>query len=467
MSRQVVLKQRLDVVLTSCTSYVNSFNQLSTMTHIAWLVLSSFAAAAASTLPQSQPSPVCINDPFEPHLHISCPTASTVRSHGAGPNMWTTQPRCITWTPRLGPSTSSHPVEHCIFTQAAFRYGHGVTIIASPGTASDLVGSGALSDTESYLPLSISPPRIFAPGPVFDFSGVPAYEVRDLPGKGKGVIAVRRIEKGEVLMLDYPAILAAADFASAAWTKTQERLLQVAVSQLPRQTQRRVLDLAMSQTDLDSDMAVGDVFATNTCSVVLGNGVRFLGLFPEVSRMNHDCVPNAYYRLSPMTLTMQVVSYRQINPGEEVTINYASLGMPYTVRREYLEANYGFTCGCALCKAPKAKRAESDARRMRLARARQEMSKAGKRGDAARAIVRAGEALAEVAVEDGLGPLAWDFYAKMSGYHLELGQHDEAMAVAARALEGMVQLDGPDEDGGRVGEVRDLMKRIQRRQQAA
>jgi hypothetical protein len=123
---------------------------------------------------------------------------------------------------------------------------------------------------------------MFTPGPVLS-TGVPAYEVRDLPGKGKGVITLRRIEKGEVFMLDYPAILAAADFASAAWTKTQERLLQAAVSQLPRQTQRRVLDLARSQKDLDKDMALGDVFATNTCSVTLGDGGRYLGLFPEVS----------------------------------------------------------------------------------------------------------------------------------------------------------------------------------------
>lgn len=283
MSRQVVLKRRLDAVFTSRTSYLNSFKQVLVMSLNTWLVLGSVAAAAASSRPQPHPSPICINGPFESHLPISCPVASTVRSYGEGPDKWTAQPRCITWTPRLGPSTSSHPVEHCLFTQAAFRSGHGVSIITSPGPASDLIGSGAMSDTESYLPMSISPPRIFTPGPAVDFLRVPAYEVRDLPGKGKGVIAARRIEKGEVLMLDYPAILAAADFASAAWTKTQERLLQVAVSQLPRQTQRMVLDLARSQTDLDSDMVVGDVFATNTCSVVLGNGVRYLGLFPEVS----------------------------------------------------------------------------------------------------------------------------------------------------------------------------------------
>ncbi|KAH7368390.1 hypothetical protein B0T11DRAFT_316578 [Plectosphaerella cucumerina] len=424
------------------------------MAMFSWLALSSVAAVVASTHPDVHPSPICINDPFGSHLPISCPTTSSVRSPASSPEIWTDQPRCIVWRPRYGPSASSPPVkEHCLFTQASFRSGHGVSLISTPGPASNLVGSGALSDTESFLPLSISPPRMFTPGPVVDSTGVSAYEVRDLPGKGKGVITLRRIEKGEVFMLDYPAILAAADFASAAWTKTQERLLQAAVSQLPRQTQRRVLDLARSQTDLDKDMALGDVFATNTCGVTLGDGGRYLGLFPEVSRMNHDCVPNAFYRLSPKTLTMQVVSYRQIDPGEEVTIN---------LRRDHLKTDYGFTCACALCTAPSAKRAESDDRRMRLARARQEMSKAGGRGDAARAIKHAGEALVEVEAEDGLAPLACDFFAKMASLNLELGEHAEASSLAARALEGMLELAGPDAEGGRVGEMRALMKRIHR-----
>jgi hypothetical protein len=136
--------------------------------------------------------------------------------------------------------------------------------------------------------------------------------------------------------------------------------------------------------------------------------------------------------------------------------------MPYSVRRDHLKTDYGFTCACALCTAPSAKRAESDARRMRLARARQEMSKAGGRGDAARAIKHAGEALVEVEAEDGLAPLAWDFYAKMAGFFLELGEHAEASSLAARALEGMLELAGPDAEGGRVGEMRALTKRIHR-----
>ena len=41
-----------------------------------------------------------------------------------------------------------------------------------------------------------------------------------------------------------------------------------------------------------------------------------------VSRMNHDCRPNADYHFDPTTMTQYVHAIRPIAKGEEITISY-------------------------------------------------------------------------------------------------------------------------------------------------
>jgi SET domain-containing protein len=41
-----------------------------------------------------------------------------------------------------------------------------------------------------------------------------------------------------------------------------------------------------------------------------------------VSRMNHDCRPNAHYYWDPDTFTQNVFATRDILAGEEITITY-------------------------------------------------------------------------------------------------------------------------------------------------
>ncbi|KAI0670829.1 SET domain-containing protein [Trametes maxima] len=77
------------------------------------------------------------------------------------------------------------------------------------------------------------------------------------------------------------------------------------------------------------------------------------GVFPLASRsFNHSCVPNAAckYVIKPSEpVMMQIVALQDIALGEEVTIPYLDPALPYQIRREALEANYGFACQCQLC----------------------------------------------------------------------------------------------------------------------
>lgn len=119
----------------------------------------------------------------------------------------------------------------------------------------------------------------FSTGPSISKPGRPAYAVEDLPGKGKGVIARRRIVKGEVFMVDYPALLVETGMMSELTPGMRKGVVKLAFENLPRETRAKVLDLAKS-TGGDE---VLDAFTTNSCNVFMADGEAHLGLFPEVS----------------------------------------------------------------------------------------------------------------------------------------------------------------------------------------
>lgn len=194
------------------------------------------------------------------------------------------------------PRSSSRTV--CLFNDNDFRQNHGVSIVTTPEVGADLVGSGALLDVED-MPWP-HPRPLFVPGPV-SAGEVPAYEVRSLPGKGKGVVASRKVEKGETFMLDYPAIILSDDFEEDGKPKVKESVLEKAISRLPEATRLQVLGLAKSYQSDRIKLPLLDIMDTNTCQVALGDHVLHIGLFPEIA-VRFGC-ERRRFRLDVDTLT--------------------------------------------------------------------------------------------------------------------------------------------------------------------
>ncbi|KAF6755948.1 hypothetical protein DFP72DRAFT_964622 [Ephemerocybe angulata] len=76
------------------------------------------------------------------------------------------------------------------------------------------------------------------------------------------------------------------------------------------------------------------------------------GVFPVASRLfNHSCVPNAvakYVFSAGNTVTMEVVSLRDIAVGEEICIPYIDPALMQT-RHQVFQITYGFVCDCPAC----------------------------------------------------------------------------------------------------------------------
>ena len=210
------------------------------------------------------------HNPLMRQIHEECPVPQTDGAAASSDAPWTHPVRCAV----AKNETSGAEKTYCLYTTALFGGGHGASLIAAPSTASEAISNDPYEDRPSY---GGSGTRNFATGPVVTKDG-PAYTVSRTPGKGLGAVAARKIEQGEILMLDFPAILVGKKFLEDIQPKLRRRLLKRGLSQLPQSTQDKVFSLAKST----GGEPIDDILGTNTCSVTLADEVM-LALYPEVA----------------------------------------------------------------------------------------------------------------------------------------------------------------------------------------
>ena len=73
-----------------------------------------------------------------------------------------------------------------------------------------------------------------------------------------------------------------------------------------------------------------------------------MGLFLLTSFYNHSCEPNACVYFFNNSLAY-IIAQREIEAGEEITINYIDVEIEVMERRKILKENYGFDCFCPKC----------------------------------------------------------------------------------------------------------------------
>ncbi|KAL2165988.1 hypothetical protein VTG60DRAFT_3478 [Thermothelomyces hinnuleus] len=181
-----------------------------------------------------------------------------------------------------------------------------------------------------------------------------AFYEAEVPGKGSGLIANRTIRKGEVIMQRGPVLLIQSIPHIDLEPGRRLELYQAAVDRLPESMRSRFLR--------QTGDTVYDKVEKNSFRVFLDGNRKHsihLGLFPDVSKFNHDCRPNVHYRISDLTHT--TVAVRDIPAGEELTISYIYGLKPRAERLEQL-SEWGFTCTCPQCALSEPEAGASDNR---------------------------------------------------------------------------------------------------------
>lgn len=207
---------------------------------------------------------------------------------------------------------------------------------------------------------------------------VGSVEVKNSPGRGRGLFASADIPKGALIMAEKAFCVAWAheDLALSAMTyDIRDDRIRVSPAGLTRAVVQRLL---MNPSQMDRMYALHgdyqgdgkDIRATEDGPVVdvcrvhdivsrngFGLGSPYgaqgtsTGIWTYTAFVNHSCVSNAEKEFVGDLIVIR--ASRHIPAGQEILHSYIE-SADYDERQGVLMSTWGFTCGCELCKAEKA-----------------------------------------------------------------------------------------------------------------
>ncbi|CAJ1395697.1 unnamed protein product [Effrenium voratum] len=270
--------------------------------------------------------------------------------------------------------------------------------------------------------------------------------VEELEGKGFGVVATRRLRRGELVLrerplLGVPGSFEAVDLLNRTSLGQLEEDLQAALRQLSAELRRSFW--ALSDCHGDTKTAAG-VALTN--ALHLGEGG---GILPISARFNHSCVPNIQGTWADGCAEWRVL--REVEEGEELCFSYVEPYQPQQERQRTLEQLFRFRCNCPACRAGES----SDLRRLQLKdllEALQLAALAEEVGQLARDLV---PQMLELIDEELAGSPALKSKALHLGFllALEAEEEDLAASMAGQAWQNAVLAYGPESDRAKMLEM--------------
>ncbi|KAI0886750.1 SET domain-containing protein [Annulohypoxylon maeteangense] len=353
-----------------------------------------FVGAAAASATQTG---ICLLSPLKNLEYQTCASSNSAQK----------------WA---GHSTTSQPSwegpENCV---------NGTCIFSNRG-----LGEGSvLLTTERNARIAGNFPTVAGPT-----VAVQPFHVVDVPGKGIGVIADRKIRKGEVILVQPPTLMVQTTPHVEMERGTLDALYSLAMKKLPRKGH----ELFMGQMGRD----IYDKIEINCFQLYIdgeNESGSHLGCYPEVSRINHDCRPNIHYRITNMTHT--TVAARDILPGEELTISYIDLMLSREERRSRLW-RWGFECSCSHCSMSDHEAAASDARLLRI----EELEMALENFNETVVTAETGAELVELYEKERLDIYLGQVYTRAALNFALFGEEEKARKYALAAVEAVERESG-------------------------
>ncbi|EMD88542.1 hypothetical protein COCC4DRAFT_76733 [Bipolaris maydis ATCC 48331] len=323
---------------------------------------------------------------------------------------WSFWPECFTPNDN---DDAANPF--CVFTNATFASGRGISIVTTKTTAYSILENHAFTDPASLQRSN-------------NYQNPPFYQ-HEFPGKGRGLIANKTLNRGDQILASTPILITDVDLDELAEAE-RLALLYRAVDTLPPHTQS-LFWMLMGRSAPGQDDALDDRLTTNYFELTV-SGTTLTGLFPEIAMMNHDCRPNAAYFFDQDTMTHYVHAIRPIYPGEEITITYINNEVTRVQRMGRLRTNWGFTCACSACSAHPLVTAESDARILQIEAVQKTLNDWTNTSQATPALA---ELLVSLYEQERLHAGLATAYQHAAEVHASFGLKWEAVRYARKSLE--------------------------------
>ncbi|KAL5435987.1 hypothetical protein PMIN05_006962 [Paraphaeosphaeria minitans] len=218
-----------------------------------------FASAASSP---TEPDPIGQSPQIQDGLRLRAPTTCPVVQDGRTSTTfpWTHAPTCVPLVLAAEEHTGRRDT-YCVYTNAAFNDGRGVSIVTGPESAAEL----ASEVWETGLG------RGRAEGGM--------WQAREVGGKGLGLFAERPIDSGETIIFESPVLVVSRKVLGSVSHSRRKMLLEKAVGQLPQRTR----DMVMALSRRGGESEVEDIVNVNAVGAKVWDGTSHLIVVPEAA----------------------------------------------------------------------------------------------------------------------------------------------------------------------------------------
>ncbi|KAF1828517.1 hypothetical protein BDW02DRAFT_615361 [Decorospora gaudefroyi] len=187
------------------------------------------------------------------------------------------------------------------------------------------------------------------------------YALRDVLGRGKGLVAIENIPKGTRILSEKPIITMPEDQGEDEWLKSH---ISQQVDSLTEHLRKSFLSMHNLYPYQNlAEQALG-IVKTNGLPVE-ANGIGG-AVFLEACRINHAGDNNAQKNWNQSIKRHTVHALRDISKGDEITIYYLGRDSSREIRQRKLQDKFGFLCSCRLCSLPTEQSQENDRRLERV-----------------------------------------------------------------------------------------------------
>ena len=172
--------------------------------------------------------------------------------------------------------------------------------------------------------------------------GEAAYKVMEIAGKGRGLVASRTLEIGELVVSErlFLKLSSGSEYDLSSFchldTKVQEKLTNLSCPSRLRDSETTPAEILQMK------------FLTN-CIYVNPDNEKSAGsaVFETISMINHSCIPNVAWFMEEDDATRKEVRVcKRIQEGEEIVASYIDLSqLPLRQRRrDLLMPTWNFVC---------------------------------------------------------------------------------------------------------------------------
>ena len=172
-----------------------------------------------------------------------------------------------------------------------------------------------------------------------------AYRVVEVPGKGRGLVARRTLEAGELVLSE--KMFLKLDSNSAKDVSVFQRLHP--------EIKEKLAKLSCPAEDMDFDTSDPDKYLSRCLlkkfrlnRISLPEKSDACAVFETISMINHSCVPNVFWFWMEDETTMEIRVLKKIEEGEEIVTTYIHLdsGCEFPLRHQRVKMLLPWNFAC-------------------------------------------------------------------------------------------------------------------------